>query len=969
MLITMVNSVNGMAHEMAAILGRCEVVNLQITRQKDCTATTSIQTVTPSPLPSNVQKVLPDVEKASLTGSIASSAPCVSTDTGYGAIQIGRSPDVMSVSSQFADNAGVSSRTTEDFDTSKKDKGDGKASFFEAQETKARTKDRFSLNSVGSVNPLIQYLPKPRERRTWKMAFKDVLHQLGGTPCSLGFNLRRLRISNTTDQKFEDIIQTLMNVRCSEAEDFNDVSTMLRDTRVEWSFFDIVEAGTRRAQYWVLAQYSILGHMIATTQAMIAYYSIWYVTLVCTFEEVLENDYHFNPESRAYTALKGVDAFCDVVYFLATFSSLRTTFIDHNTFVETCAPAAIWRRTVRSTFFWMDIASCVPLLMSSAFARLPVHIQLMKLLRLRCVLWWVFDLQNGAVLVMREYWQQILRLILFTIILGHLVGCFWYAVATPREHGLLSDSAGGSRWIEPANADRPIYLYYAYFAKTGLYLALGIIVNGHTVTENFLIVLLAPFGAVVSALILSAVVVIFSRKTAVQTHTLEQMEHLKQAIGTQGLPSSIQLRILAYHTQQRVQGCRAQTEKSIFRGLSSQLHFELNLVLYFNLIIEADIFKKSHPRVIRRIVLVFEDKLYLPGDFVCRYHDEGSEMYFIFKGLLNVISSSFVVLNQMVKGQHFGEISLLTGQRRTAYVQASMFCMLATLSKDNFDNIMLEYPQQLQVIMEQLSEKQRQWMHRLAQQQLSSKVGNTNGQRVSRMISTSELAGVASTSSDKDDRSEAVESRSDSPLEDQGDQNSETKSEQGVGVAGQAATGAEDQPDEGEENADESDDEDDSDDDDDSEPDTAEGSEGDEGFTEISTLLDLVSSRCSMALHTHSMLGEMLKGICSRQEKSAKTAAELNFTFERFQLEYDDEYRTQLVDTIRHEVDMLHHAIQACEPVDSHEPQTNLFTDAIGAMEKLKFKKDIDNQETDVARYASDASSSDSNDEADDAVL
>jgi hypothetical protein len=276
MLITMVNSVNGMAHEMAAILGRCEVVNLQITRQKDCTATTSIQTVTPSPLPSNV---LPDVEKASLTGSIASSAPCVSTDTGYGAIQIGRSPDVMSVSSQFADNAGVSSRTTEDFDTSKKDKGDGKASFFEAQETKARTKDRFSLNSVGSVNPLIQYLPKPRERRTWKMAFKDVLHQLGGTPCSLGFNLRRLRISNTTDQKFEDIIQTLMNVRCSEAEDFNDVSTMLRDTRVEWSFFDIVEAGTRRAQYWVLAQYSILGHMIATTQAMIAYYSIWYVTL------------------------------------------------------------------------------------------------------------------------------------------------------------------------------------------------------------------------------------------------------------------------------------------------------------------------------------------------------------------------------------------------------------------------------------------------------------------------------------------------------------------------------------------------------------------------------------------------------------------------------------------------------------------------------------------------------------------
>merc|ERR1719482_2565713 len=71
----------------------------------------------------------------------------------------------------------------------------------------------------------------------------------------------------------------------------------------------------------------------------------------------------------------------------------------------------------------------------------------------------------------------------------------------------------------------------------------------------------------------------------------------------------------------------------------------------------------------------------------------------------------------MKKGQHFGEVALLTGQRRTAYVQAKMFCVLASLSKANFDNIMREYPQQYEVIMQQMSAKRRQWMQNLVKQQ------------------------------------------------------------------------------------------------------------------------------------------------------------------------------------------------------------------------------------------------------------
>merc|ERR1712048_1077374 len=97
---------------------------------------------------------------------------------------------------------------------------------------------------------------------------------------------------------------------------------------------------------------------------------------------------------------------------------------------------------------------------------------------------------------------------------------------------------------------------------------------------------------------------------------------------------------------------------------------------------------------------VFEDKLFLPGDYVCRYADEGTEMYFIAKGRCTVLSEHHSVLKVMNKGDFFGEVALLTGQRRNAFVRSNLFSALASLAKHKFEEIMREYPLQLELILE-----------------------------------------------------------------------------------------------------------------------------------------------------------------------------------------------------------------------------------------------------------------------------
>eukprot|EP00397_Hematodinium_sp_SG-2012_P002932 GEMP01002940.1.p1 GENE.GEMP01002940.1~~GEMP01002940.1.p1 ORF type:complete len:813 (+),score=188.58 GEMP01002940.1:110-2548(+) len=164
------------------------------------------------------------------------------------------------------------------------------------------------------------------------------------------------------------------------------------------------------------------------------------------------------------------------------------------------------------------------------------------------------------------------------------------------------------------------------------------------------------------------------------------------------------------------------TYNALFQGLNSQLNFELHLVLYYELLTNTPFFKEAQPKLLRELVLALNDVLFLPGDYVCRFGDEGKEMYFIYKGDCSVIHENMsTVLKTLHPGDYFGEISLLTNQKRTAFVRADFFCTLASLNKDHFDNIMRLYPKQLEVIVSLMSDIQRALIEKYNKEQVHSR--------------------------------------------------------------------------------------------------------------------------------------------------------------------------------------------------------------------------------------------------------
>jgi CRP-like cAMP-binding protein len=101
---------------------------------------------------------------------------------------------------------------------------------------------------------------------------------------------------------------------------------------------------------------------------------------------------------------------------------------------------------------------------------------------------------------------------------------------------------------------------------------------------------------------------------------------------------------------------------------------------------------------------------YLLGEVIIRQGDTGNELYIIQSGevvvLLGRDEFSVAELARLGPGKFFGEMSLMTGERRTATIRASLDCELIRIDKEAFQPILAADPTLAEQITHILVERQ-----------------------------------------------------------------------------------------------------------------------------------------------------------------------------------------------------------------------------------------------------------------------
>ncbi|XP_063737729.1 potassium/sodium hyperpolarization-activated cyclic nucleotide-gated channel 1 [Eleginops maclovinus] len=208
-------------------------------------------------------------------------------------------------------------------------------------------------------------------------------------------------------------------------------------------------------------------------------------------------------------------------------------------------------------------------------------------------------------------------------------------------------------------------------------------------TDVWLTILSMIVGATCYAMFVGHATALIQSLDSSRRQYQEKYKQVEQYMSFHKLPADMRQRIHDYY-EHRYQG-KMFDEESILGELNEPLREE---IINFNcrkLVASMPLFANADPNFVTSMLTKLKFEVFQPGDYIIREGTIGRKMYFIQHGVVSVLTKG----NKETKlsdGSYFGEICLLTLGRRTASVRADTYCRLYSLSVDNFNEVLEEYP-------------------------------------------------------------------------------------------------------------------------------------------------------------------------------------------------------------------------------------------------------------------------------------
>ncbi|GAB9468655.1 hypothetical protein Gpo141_00005967 [Globisporangium polare] len=378
-----------------------------------------------------------------------------------------------------------------------------------------------------------------------------------------------------------------------------------------------------------------------------------------------------------------------------------------------------------------------------------------KLLRLLKVPTQLTALENKYLKFTLEV--RLFKLVYYTFLLSHTFGCIWFDFASHasgvRElvgvaHG-SEVSFGETKWHPPLSLEHGT-LGLQYFAS--LFWSFGLMSASSpgelpkTVSQSLFSVVTMTFGFFLFAYVVGNFLDIIELMDAENREFYAKLSSLRHLISHFQLPVPIQEKFKAYFFFKRYHSITQ--EYLLERCLPPSLLADIRMVHLQPMIMKVSFLSDMEGSVTRMLVSQFSQVLIVKDEFVYKYGEEGSDMYFVFTGVLETLiprdeflrgsvieannsglfsgnadraaiapgtngggmpsNQPLTKLNQISAGSYFGENALFFNSVRSAYVRAKSSCILYKLSRNSLELVFNRYPDWKQRVLRMMKVQQEQ---------------------------------------------------------------------------------------------------------------------------------------------------------------------------------------------------------------------------------------------------------------------
>ncbi|XP_048197795.1 LOW QUALITY PROTEIN: potassium/sodium hyperpolarization-activated cyclic nucleotide-gated channel 2 [Perognathus longimembris pacificus] len=282
--------------------------------------------------------------------------------------------------------------------------------------------------------------------------------------------------------------------------------------------------------------------------------------------------------------------------------------------------------------------------------------------------------------------MRICNLISMMLLLCHWDGCLQFLV--PMLQDFPSDC-----WVSINNMVNHSWseLYsFALFKAMSHMLCIGYGRQApESMTDIWLTMLSMIVGATCYAMFIGHATALIQSLDSSRRQYQEKYKQVEQYMSFHKLPADFRQKIHDYY-EHRYQG-KMFDEDSILGELNAPLREEIVNFNCRKLVASMPLFANADPNFVTAMLTKLKFEVFQPGDYIIREGTIGKKMYFIQHGVVSVLTKGNKEM-KLSDGSYFGEICLLTRGRRTASVRADTYCRLYSLSVDNFNEVLEEYP-------------------------------------------------------------------------------------------------------------------------------------------------------------------------------------------------------------------------------------------------------------------------------------
>uniref|UniRef100_A0A8C5VPG9 Hyperpolarization activated cyclic nucleotide gated potassium and sodium channel 2 n=1 Tax=Microcebus murinus TaxID=30608 RepID=A0A8C5VPG9_MICMU len=282
--------------------------------------------------------------------------------------------------------------------------------------------------------------------------------------------------------------------------------------------------------------------------------------------------------------------------------------------------------------------------------------------------------------------MRICNLISMMLLLCHWDGCLQFLVPMlqdfPRNCWVSINGMVNNSWSE---------LYsFALFKAMSHMLCIGYGRQApESMTDIWLTMLSMIVGATCYAMFIGHATALIQSLDSSRRQYQEKYKQVEQYMSFHKLPADFRQKIHDYY-EHRYQG-KMFDEDSILGELNGPLREEIVNFNCRKLVASMPLFANADPNFVTAMLTKLKFEVFQPGDYIIREGTIGKKMYFIQHGVVSVLTKGNKEM-KLSDGSYFGEICLLTRGRRTASVRADTYCRLYSLSVDNFNEVLEEYP-------------------------------------------------------------------------------------------------------------------------------------------------------------------------------------------------------------------------------------------------------------------------------------